>query len=241
MDVTGLIGFGAVTPAAGGGNGLLTNLTSYWKLDEASGDAVDAHGSNTLTDTNTVGSGTGLVYGTVRDFERDNSEYFSITSNASLVVGSTSCSWAAWVKLESDASSATIFSKWDNSNGGYSLRWNSYTFLAEFNSTSGFGGYTTLATSADFVQATWYFVALTYENGVGLSLSVNAGTPVTTSYTGAVYDNSYAFEIGRQAGTGRYWDGLLGPAMFWKGRVLTSGDLTLLYNSGNGKLYSDFS
>ena len=34
---------------------LLTGLVSYWKLDESSGNAADAHASNTLTNNNTVG------------------------------------------------------------------------------------------------------------------------------------------------------------------------------------------
>lgn len=34
--------------------GLLASLTSYWNLDEASGTRVDSHGSNDLTDNNTV-------------------------------------------------------------------------------------------------------------------------------------------------------------------------------------------
>lgn len=40
---------------------LTDNLVAYWSLDEASGNATDQIGSFTLTDTNTVGSATGVV------------------------------------------------------------------------------------------------------------------------------------------------------------------------------------
>src|SRR4029077_17083863 len=40
---------------------LLINLVSYWKLDEASGNAIDSHGTNHLTDVNTVASAAGKI------------------------------------------------------------------------------------------------------------------------------------------------------------------------------------
>ena len=43
--------------------GLLDKLVSYWKLDEASGDAVDSVGTNTLTAHNAPGTATGVVNG----------------------------------------------------------------------------------------------------------------------------------------------------------------------------------
>jgi len=43
----------------GDGSDLLTSLEAYWNLDETSGNRVDSHGSNTLSDVNTVTSATG--------------------------------------------------------------------------------------------------------------------------------------------------------------------------------------
>src|SRR6266404_503553 len=48
--------------------GLLTNLVSYWKLDEASGNAVDSVGTNTLTANHAPGSMAGKVNG-ARNFD----------------------------------------------------------------------------------------------------------------------------------------------------------------------------
>ncbi len=46
---------------AGPGSALLTNLEAWWELDEASGIRVDSHGSNDLTDNNTVLDAPGLT------------------------------------------------------------------------------------------------------------------------------------------------------------------------------------
>ena len=73
------------------------DLQGWWKLDEASGSAVDSHGSNTLTQTGTVGAATGKIDG-ARDFSTSN--YFSIASNASLSTGDISFSLACWAKFD---------------------------------------------------------------------------------------------------------------------------------------------
>src|SRR5262245_41342588 len=86
---------------------VITSLVAYYSLDESSGDAIDAHGTNTCTDNNTVGAATGKVAG-CRDFERGNAEWFNHASNASLVTGDIDFTIAAWVQLESKGSAETI-------------------------------------------------------------------------------------------------------------------------------------
>ena len=65
---------------------LTDSLISYWKLDEASGNATDSHGTNTLTDTNTVTSVAGKI-NTARYFTNANTEFFTLADNASLSTG----------------------------------------------------------------------------------------------------------------------------------------------------------
>ena len=104
---------------------LSTSLVAAWELNEVSGNATDSKGSNTLTDNNTVTSGTGPIYALARDFELDNAEYFSIADNTDISLsGDISCTFEAWIKFgvnqigSNDAalfrermlSSATIFS-----------------------------------------------------------------------------------------------------------------------------------
>src|SRR5262245_43908996 len=79
---------------------LTDNLVSFWELEEASGTRNDSHGTNHLTDNNTVGQGVGTV-GNCGDFENGNSENLSITDNASLSGGDTDFTVQAWINLES--------------------------------------------------------------------------------------------------------------------------------------------
>ena len=76
---------------------LLTNLISYWKLDEASGDALDAHGANPLTQTGSVGTAAGKV-GTARDFSALTGAYFSHADNVDLSTGDIDFTIACWVQ-----------------------------------------------------------------------------------------------------------------------------------------------
>jgi hypothetical protein len=59
-------------------SGLATGLVSYWELEESSGTRNDSHGSNNLTDVNTVGVATG-IQGDAADFVRANTESLTIT------------------------------------------------------------------------------------------------------------------------------------------------------------------
>lgn len=47
---------------------IIDNLVSYWKLDEASGNALDAHGSNTLIETSGAIAAAGGKINGARDF-----------------------------------------------------------------------------------------------------------------------------------------------------------------------------
>jgi len=79
-----------------------TGIVSYWKLDEESGTRADAIGSNTLQDNASVLFGVGKV-DNAADFERDNSEYLSITDGSQVgldLVGKYP-TFLVWLKPES--------------------------------------------------------------------------------------------------------------------------------------------
>src|SRR5687768_7946971 len=97
---------------------LTEDLIAYWNLDEASGTRTDSHGTNHLTDNNTVGSAAGLR-GTAADFERDDTESLTIADNTGLSAGDVEITFAAWVKLESKTNELVIFSKGTSGSGAY--------------------------------------------------------------------------------------------------------------------------
>ncbi|MDA2917638.1 hypothetical protein MYX64_12505, partial [Nitrospinae bacterium AH_259_B05_G02_I21] len=103
----GVIILSAAPPARAG---LLTDLKAHWKLNEASGTRSDSHGSNDLTDNNTVGQAAGKI-GNAADFIRVNSEYLSIADNADVSAGDVDITWALWVWLDDNTNSHSLIGK----------------------------------------------------------------------------------------------------------------------------------
>jgi hypothetical protein len=212
-------------------------LISYWDMDEASGNAVDQHGSNDLTDTNTVGADGGM-----RDFEADNAEYFTINDNAGLSTG-TGVSWtfAAWVRPETVTGFPMIGMKgWGDAG---EREWVLYlsgplpTFEWDNGSITG-------ALSSSFGNlstATLYFVVCGYDSASGayfMSVNANAADEDDAEAVGGSRNGAGPFVIGASPLQTVYWDGRIGPSGFWK-RALTGAEITELYNSGTPLKYGD--
>lgn len=218
-----------------------TSLISVWALDEASGNATDSHGSNTLTDTNTVARVTGLL-GNCGDFEDTNSEYFTVADNASLSMGHVDCTITYWVKFESLGTIRDCVSKWGGTAStqeyltGYSSSTNRIRFLVNNTAAT-----VTTGVNADNLGApstgVWYFVACWHDDTASeIGIKVNDGTANTASTSGGIRDSTTNFQVGARPGPGNYHDGLIDQVTVWK-RVLTAGEITTLYNSGNGLAY----
>jgi hypothetical protein len=227
---------------------LLTNLVSYWKLDEASGDALDSHSTNHLTETSgTIGSTTGKI-GNCRDFELGDTEYFTIADSAALSTGDIDFTLACWVNLESKTASQrqTLISKY-NTTGNQREYWLTYNPQTAPGTSNPFG-FTISATGSSTVviresttfgtpsTGTWYFVVAWHDSVANtVNIQVNNGTVDSTSHSGGVFDGTSPFVLGARE-TVDNLDGLLDEVGFWK-RVLTSDERTALYNGGNGLAY----
>ena len=210
-------------------------------MDEASGDAIDSSGNGrNLTDTNTVGSGTGKVAATARDFELTNAEYFTRADEAAFEVGTQSYTACGWINLESTpASTRIIMSKYDISAN---LGWRLYTdagnnFAVRMKDAVEIN---TVTHSTVLSNGTWYFVAGGWDAAQTKAwASINAGTREHGSAgTMNLADATYSFRIGREVNgsAGTYWDGLLEQWGLWIGRLLTDAELAYIYNAGVGRI-----
>jgi hypothetical protein len=220
---------------------LADNLTAYWSCDEASGNLLDSHGGNDLTDNNTVGSGTGKVSGG-RDFEADSSEYFSIADNADLSTGDIDFTLQAWVQLESKGSVRVIVGKWPAvGNFEYLLYYDSGA--DRFTAVVSSNGSNVISVVANNLGSpstgTWYLIHFWHDSVNNLiGISANAGAADTTAHSGGVRDGNGPLNVGRNDdGDTHFWDGLIDEIGFWK-RVLTSDERTELYNGGSGRDYA---
>lgn len=224
---------------------LLTNLVAHWKLNEASGTRFDSHGSNDLTDNNTVTSSTGKL-GDAASFASASFEYLSRSDNADLSLGTDQAfSIAGWYKAAADpgfTGRPLIVKRGGSLNSSeYALWFPNTGYNFEFQVGNGSSNASVQSVAGVGTTAWVFFVAWHDPVSDTLNLQINNGTVQSIAWSSGTQNTSSNFAIGRDLGgwTGAYWNGLIDSVSFWK-RTLTSDERTELYNSGNGLDYEDF-
>lgn len=221
---------------------LLTSLAFYLKLDESSGDAIDATGSLTnFTDTNSVGSASGKI-NTARQFTNASNNYLTHADATPLSMGDIDFSFSMWINPGASFGDLVVFRKDDlGTNREYGL----YFISAKLNfyafHTSGGVGEGRVQNNATITASTWYHVVGIHDAGANtLSLIVNDGTPASISHTGGAIDGTAPFGLGGDVNSAvNNWNGLIDEFGLWK-RVLTAGEVTELFNAGAGFTYPFF-
>jgi len=227
---------------------LETNLVSYWTMDEVSGTRADSHGSNELSDNNTVGSATGKIQ-LGADFERDNSEYLSIADASQTGLDFTGdMSISCWINLESLPSTnqtRDFIAKYNTTgnNRSYIYRFQDVGGTKMFevrNSTDGTGANTSIATLnySDFSVGTFYHLVFAYSATSGTcAVYVNGSSVGTiTGLKTSIYNGSAIFEVGSNGEATATYDGIIDEVAIYS-RTLHYGDVLDLYNAGNGIPY----
>ncbi len=227
---------------------LLTNLVSYWKFDESSGNAADAQGSNTLTNNNSIT----YVAGEINNAAHINSastQYFSITdaSQSGLdLTGDFSVSfWVKYATLPDDGIRALHFTKYLragnqrsyyygllNTAGAYSM-----DMILSSDGTATENPHVTWTPST----GTWYHQVIVFTAASAKSQFYVNGAQQGADQIGAITslkDGTATFEIGQN-------DGDENPRTYvfnqdemgiWS-RPLSAGEVSQLYNSGAGLAY----
>lgn len=180
-----------------------------------------------------------------RDYET-SSDQSHVAGQALLPAGSFSVS--IWVKAESLTSSGTImgcFESGTSSNRAWAVYYRSSTGHFQFR-VSRVGDGTDQADAESALAITTgvlYHIVGTFDASTGTAtIYVNAANSATDTMVtpGACYQSStIAFRVGDDPGTAAPWDGLIGRAQVFDGTVLTSGQVTTLYNSGTPLSYAD--
>lgn len=215
----------------------LADVTYYWKPTETSGSRADSVASLSLTDNNTVGNGTGIL-GNAFDFERDNSEYMSVASNATLQLGDVDASWSMWLKIESDNVYMMVFTKDDNTGSDRDYGMYLENRKPVFYVFDGTGSYVAVDSGVTMTVGAWYHVTCWHDKTANqLGVAVNNGTPVTQAITNGVRTSTASFRLGADNSGSNYYDGLLCEFGFWKNYVFSSDDRTTLYGGGTPPTY----
>lgn len=227
----------------------LTNLISAWELQEVSGNRVDAHDSNTLTD-HSVGSGTGHVGSVAARPNWDGQpppagittgQYLSHASNASLVMGDIDFTITSWVYLVNDQDSSIVTKDVDSpaNSRDYTLDYRAATNEFRFYVNGGAGGLITTVTGMSI--QTWYFLIAWHDATANtLNIQKDNGTVQSVGTGGTAPETSSAeFRLAARAYSGfeGWLAGLMDITTIWK-RVLTSGERSALWNGGAGLTYA---
>lgn len=219
-----------------------TNLVSWWELNETSGTRDDAHGTNDLTDNNTVGYDTGKK-SNAASFVKANSEYLSRSDNSELSIGNNDFTVCFWGKIANTTDYMGFVQKGlynGAENREYTIYYNGSRIVF---ATIRAGDKASIAAIGDNYGApsanTWMFICGWYSTGTDtVYLQINNGTANTASNTDGLFDSAQPFYLGLTYDTSYTLSGVTDEVAFYK-RVLTADEREWLYNSGAGREYCE--
>lgn len=213
---------------------LETNLLRYWKMDEGSGTtATDAKNNIVANLLNGATWGTGKVGTNCISFDGVN----DFVNSTLITSATTNISMCAWVQVN-DLTTAMNLIHHGSSNGvsvfnGIGLIKRDTSAKLQFHSS----GIALSDTGYTFTQiGTWIHIAFTRDTGSKARAYVNGVQTSLTTMQGV--NTPTAFNIGAMgAGGGYNLNGLIDEVGFWS-KVLNATEISDLYNSGAGNIYS---
>ena len=224
--------------------------TAHYKLNDnaANTTVVDSIGSfdgtastntSNLTATGKINEGFTLVSA--------SSEYVALGTSTSLKPGTGDWSMAAWIKLPTGSANATVLA--DRDTGSLGTKEGFY-FKANPGGASGKmecvleasnNEYKAYQTSVTVSDDTWHHFALSWDNSTDTMKIYVDGSEDTTPtkvnddvLTGDDISNASNTNIGRRPNNQQYYDGELDDIRVYVGKVLSSGEVSTIYNSGTG-------
>ncbi len=225
--------------------------TSYWKLDEGSGNRVDSIGKNHLINNGDVVSGVGK-FGSASEFipNSGTGQFLSIPDNATLSTGDISFTISAWVNADDLTSSngatfplRVIAEKRQNStpnNTEWMLLYDGNVGVEKFrfytyNSAGVTIGDVSASTPTPIATSTWYYV-VAWRDKVNDTVNIQVNNEVIYSQSenlssGSTSDTGVDFRIGGAGWGPVNWSGKIDEVGFWK-TVLSDSQRSQLFNSG---------
>lgn len=223
--------------SGGGASPLLTNLTAYWSMDEASGTRADSTGNGyDLTDNNTVPSGTGLI-NNAADFTAANSEYLNVNS---VPAQGLQLTVAGWLNLDVKTTAYFVDYATGTTNDETVIR---LLYIGgatdEMRLITGSGASaTTISVSFSTLSTGSFVFVVAQVNGTNTKLRINDSDSLQAISGAATTQSAIAdFYVGARATSpAAYLTGLVDELGLWS-RVLTASEITQLYNGGSGLAY----
>lgn len=220
---------------------LLNSIVSYWKLDEAAstGTAADSADGNTGTIVNAAWGSQGVAGKIDNGYEFTAANFGTgIDMGSSLTVGTSSWSISLWLKLTGTIGRDYPI-QWGADSGVSGIRIDTY---ADFHGSFIFGWTAsyheqTSGLSTDLSDGNWHNIVLVVDRSGNAQMwidNVGGTTYDISSHSSDNIANTTNFTVIQNLGvaTGVNID----EVGLWN-RALTSGEISTLYNSGNGLTY----
>jgi hypothetical protein len=225
---------------------LLDSLRGYWKLDEAAGTtAIDAAGIQDGRRTAGVTAGVAGILGNANGFA-NSADVIYMPYNNNTVPKGVDFSVAVWFKFDILPTVSGRDNYLFQQNIGVAP-WSAHYIYVDKDdnklrvTSKNTGGTAYEVESAGALSvATWYHaVFVNAGNGTTLKLYLNGAdvSAVAGTFTGTLYKGLWDTCFGNAYDDAPLQlDGVIDDVAIW-GRALSAGEVTTLYNSGNGKTH----
>ena len=220
-----------------------TNIASYWKLDESSGNAVDSYGANTLTNNNTVTYSAGKINNGA-DFGNPNTNKSLSTSNTIGIDGG-SMTMSGWFKISAQPPSNDNirFLLQSNTNNKVSnmcfYRDSAGTKQLVFNRLRQNTANDQFTYDITLTIGTWYHIAYTYNGSTvtGYLNGVSIGTASSSGNGSSSAGYTNGFFIGSAFDSSNFLTGSADEVSIWQ-RALSADEVNKIYNANRGNQYA---
>lgn len=235
---------------------LREGLYAYWPMSETADGTTpqtraDVHyfGLDLRDRPSAAASEAGLVYSQTMKLVRANSEGVRVSDAPQVSIGNNSFAFVVFSKLASKAAvDMTIFAKGILAGDmdyelAYKTATDRYRFTIWGSATAGNALSVDAATFGSPATGAWHCLLCGYDKQTtkvfiavnGGAIDVSAGTQ-----TLGAFDSAEELHFGVTGGdVTTFYDGDIGPAMFWKFRTLATAEWTDAYNGGAGRRYDE--
>jgi hypothetical protein len=207
---------------------LIDNLIEYWKMNESSGNCIGSFAAKSGTVTGATQGASGKI---ATAYSFDGSDNVDFGDDASFDFGSsTDWSISLWFNTTSTDAYDYVIAKYGSSGWGIELVSGALYVFAN----DGIGGVLFKAVTGTVNNGSWHHLVATFDRDGNCTtyLDGGAGSTASMSAVGNI-SNSDIFYFGRDT-TGTYqYNGSLDAIGVWN-KILTSGEASELWNSGNG-------
>jgi hypothetical protein len=214
-------------------NRLNEGLLAFWTFNNCSDLGHDDLTGHDLTIHGSLSCAGGKISNSLRN-DSDISAYADFTDVEKKFNLTTDKTFAFWLKVDTALGGGGYFcGKWFNSPGdNYIIRYGSAGYVV-FTIDIGGTEYETAESGQILSDDTWFFCVGKHTlSSKKISIQINNGAVIETTYTGTADDNDQNFRGLEEGSQGSNIDAL----GIWN-RLLTSTEITYLYNVGNGREY----